>query len=96
MVLDHHVKSMEYLLEESNEEHKTRLGNNLRYFRLEKELRQEDLADLVGYTRQAILSIEKGRMDPSSYMLKRIALKLGVPPSDLLYGNYRPKDFDEE
>ncbi|PIR97689.1 MAG: transcriptional regulator [Candidatus Doudnabacteria bacterium CG10_big_fil_rev_8_21_14_0_10_41_10] len=46
--------------------------NNIRKFRLEKEIRQEDLADAVGVSRQTIVAIEKGNYEPSLLL----ALKL--------------------
>ncbi|RLG19833.1 transcriptional regulator [Candidatus Micrarchaeota archaeon] len=39
--------------------------NNLKKFREKKKLTQEKLADLVGVTRQTIISIESGRYIPS-------------------------------
>ena len=40
---------------------------------------QQELADRVGVTRQTILSIEKGRYNPSVGLAIRIAETLGVP-----------------
>lgn len=40
---------------------------------------QQELADEVGVTRQTILSIEKGRYNPSVGLAIRIAETFGVP-----------------
>ena len=40
---------------------------------------QQELADRVGVTRQTILSIEKGRYNPSVGLAIRIAEAFGVP-----------------
>jgi putative transcriptional regulator len=40
---------------------------------------QQDLADRVGVTRQTIVSIERGRYDPSVGLALRLAQTFGVP-----------------
>ena len=46
--------------------------NNIKKLRLEKNIRQEDLAGAVGVSRQTIVAIEKGNYEPSLLL----ALKL--------------------
>lgn len=41
------------------------INNNLKQYRSEYDLTQEDLAKSVGVTRQTINSIERGRYNPS-------------------------------
>ncbi|MDH3292665.1 MAG: helix-turn-helix transcriptional regulator [Gemmatimonadota bacterium] len=43
------------------------------------DMTQQELADRVGVTRQTILSIEKGRYNPSVGLAIRIAEAFGVP-----------------
>ncbi len=43
------------------------------------DMTQQELADRVGVTRQTILSIEKGRYNPSVGLAIRIAETFGVP-----------------
>jgi putative transcriptional regulator len=43
------------------------------------DMTQQELADRVGVTRQTILSIEKGRYNPSVGLAIRIAEVFGVP-----------------
>ena len=45
-------------------EYKT-IGNNLRGFRLEARLTQEDVARGIGVTRQTVIAMEKGNYVPS-------------------------------
>ena len=44
---------------------KIRIVNKVRLARVEKDLTQEELADLVGVTRQTIGLIEAGRYNPT-------------------------------
>lgn len=47
------------------------------------EMTQQELADQVGVTRQTILSIERGRYDPSIGLALRLAETFGVPVETL-------------
>jgi putative transcriptional regulator len=62
-----------------------RLGNRLRIARAEKNLSQEDLADLAGVTRQTISSIETGQYCPSGLLAFVLARRLGKAVEDLFY-----------
>ena len=63
---------------------KYRLKVNLRKFRLEHgELTQEKLAELVGVTRQTIISIERGRYKPSIELALLIAKIFNSPVEDI-------------
>lgn len=53
--------------------------NRVKDFRTRRGLRQSDLADAVGVTRQTILAIEKGRLNPSILVCLRIADALNQP-----------------
>lgn len=44
---------------------------------------QQELADRVGVTRQTVLSIERGRYNPSVGLALRIAVVFGVPVEEL-------------
>ena len=64
--------------------HKDDMRNNLRRHRLHTDgMTQQDLADLVGVTRQTILSIEKGRYNPSVGLALRLARAFGVSVEEL-------------
>jgi putative transcriptional regulator len=47
------------------------------------DMTQQELADRVGVTRQTILSIERGRYDPSVGLALRLAETFGVPVETL-------------
>lgn len=64
---------------------KTRLGNRLKVARAEKNLSQEELAKLVGVTRQTISSIETGQYCPSALLAFLMARKLEKPVSELFF-----------
>ena len=56
------------------------LKNNIRRLRFERgEMTQQQLADLVGVTRQTIIAIEQGKYAPSLTLAFRIARAFGVP-----------------
>ena len=61
------------------------LGNRLKVARAEKDLSQEELARLVGVTRQTISSIEKGQYCPSTLLAFRLARQLGKSVEALFY-----------
>jgi putative transcriptional regulator len=53
--------------------------------RIEKGLSQQDLADLVGATRQTIGLIEKGKYNPSLNLCIRIAKALNRTLNDIFW-----------
>lgn len=54
--------------------------NNIRSLRFHQgEMTQQDLADLVGVSRQTIVAIEKGNYSPSLELAFRIAQAFSVP-----------------
>lgn len=55
------------------------LCNNVKELRAEKGLSQEKLANMVGVTRQTIVSLEKGNYIPSLLLAMNIADALGRP-----------------
>ncbi len=50
---------------------------------LNGEMTQEDLAQLVGVSRQTIVAIERGRYDPSVSLAIRIARVFAVPVEEV-------------
>lgn len=59
------------------------MKNVIREMRNEKGLRQEDLGDLIGVSRQTINAIEKGKYDPSLNTAFRLAKVMGKRIEDL-------------
>ena len=67
------------------------LRNRLKELRARHDLTQEALAEMVGVSRQSIISIEKGRYSPSVTLALRIARILQVPLEEAFW-----LDDDEE
>jgi putative transcriptional regulator len=62
----------------------TKIINRLKRYRLlQGELTQQDLADRAGVTRQTILSIEKGRYNPTIGLALRLAAIFDLPVEEL-------------
>ena len=55
------------------------LHNNLKETRLEQNLTQEALANVVGVTRQTIIAIEKEKFVPSVKLALQLASALNTP-----------------
>ena len=55
------------------------LINRVKELRTEKEISQERFAEMVGVTRQTIISLEKGNYIPSLLLAMRIAEALKTP-----------------
>jgi len=57
--------------------------NRLRELRETRGLTQEELAKILGVTRQTIIAIEKGKYDPSLRLAFKIARFFGVKIEDI-------------
>ncbi len=65
---------------------KTLVRNNIRKLRFEQdEMTQQQLAELVGVTRQTIVAIEKEKYSPSLEAAFKIALALQKPLDEVFY-----------
>ena len=61
------------------------LINRLKEYRLAKKISQEELARLVGTTRQTIIAIEKGLFNPSAKLALLLCIALDQKFEDLFY-----------
>lgn len=61
------------------------LKNNLKEVRSEKKVSQEELARMVGTTRQTVISIEKNQFNPSAKLALLICLALDKKFEELFY-----------
>lgn len=61
------------------------LLNNLKQARQAKKISQEELAKMVGTTRQTIISIEKNQFNPSAKLALLLCLALDEKFEDLFY-----------
>jgi len=64
---------------------KIKLRNRLKVARAENNLTQEELANLVGVTRQTISSIETGQYCPSALLAFLLADKFEKPVDELFF-----------
>ena len=61
------------------------LNNKLREVRQSKNLSQEELARLIGTTRQTIISIEKKQFNPTTKLAILLSVALDCKVEDLFY-----------
>ena len=55
------------------------MKNKLEALRKEKGVRQEDLAQALGVSRQTVISLEKGKYNPSLSLAFKLARYFGMP-----------------
>ena len=55
------------------------MTNRIEALRRERGIRQEDLAQALGVSRQTIISLEKGKYNPSLALALRLARYLAMP-----------------
>jgi putative transcriptional regulator len=61
------------------------LHNNLKEIRIRKNFTQENLAGVVGVTRQTIIAIEKEKFVPSVKLALELAFALDTPFENLFW-----------
>ncbi len=59
------------------------MENHLEQLRAQKGLTQQELADQAGVSRQTIISLERGRYNPSITLAFRLARLFGVTVEEL-------------
>ena len=59
------------------------MKNRLKVARAEKDLTQEDLAKLIGVSRQTINAVESGRYVPSTVLALKMARVFGKPVEEV-------------
>jgi transcriptional regulator with XRE-family HTH domain len=60
------------------------VGRNVRRFREQKGLTQEQFAHISGFSQQYISSLERGRRNPTIITLYELSVALGVNHIDLV------------
>ena len=68
------------------------LAENVKYYRSQLELTQEELARQAGLNRSYLAGIESGRRNTSARTIEKLARALGVAAADLL----KPLDIFQE
>lgn len=61
------------------------LKNNLKQARIEQKLSQEELAKMVGTTRQTIIAIEKGTFSPTAKLALLVSIALNKKFEELFF-----------
>ncbi len=68
------------------------MKNNIRKLRKDKGMRQEDLAQVLGVTRQTVIAIENNKYNPTLELAMRIARFFETPVEDIFILEYAPRD----
>ena len=63
-----------------------KINETLRQLRLDRGMTQEEVAEQVGLTRQAVSSYESGRTQPGVDILQRLAEIYETDLTDIIYG----------
>lgn len=66
-----------------------KINETLKQLRLDRGMTQEDVAEQVGLTRQAVSGYESGRTQPGLDILERLAQVYEVELTDMIYGRGR-------
>ena len=59
------------------------MKNKLEELRKQRGVRQEDLAQALGVSRQTVISLEKGKYNPSLSLAFRLARYFGMPIEEI-------------
>ena len=73
------------MLKERIVDEKLVLQNNLRSIRIEKNISQQQLADMVGVSRNTISSIETGQFNPTAKLALILCIALDKKFEDIFY-----------
>ena len=60
------------------------MKNRLEELRRQRAIRQEDLAQALGVSRQTVISLEKGKYNPSLALAFKLARYFGLPIEDIV------------
>ena len=61
------------------------MKNNIKELRKNRKLRQEDLAEKLGVTRQTIIAIENNKYDPTLELAMKISEFFGLSVNDIFH-----------
>ena len=63
------------------------MKNNIKELRKSRKLRQEDLAEKLGVTRQTVIAIENDKYDPTLELAMKISVFFGLTVNDIFHLN---------
>ncbi len=61
------------------------MKNNIKELRKGRKMRQEDLAEKLGVTRQTVIAIENDKYDPTLELAMKISAFFGVSVNDIFH-----------
>ena len=61
------------------------MKNNIKELRKGRKMRQEDLAEKLGVTRQTVIAIENDKYDPTLELAMKISTFFGVSVNDIFH-----------
>ena len=61
------------------------MKNNIKELRKGRKLRQEDLAEILGVTRQTVIAIENNKYDPTLELAMKISEFFGLSVNDIFH-----------
>ncbi len=64
-----------------------KMKNNIKELRRGRKLRQEDLAEKLGVTRQTVIAIENDKYDPTLELAMKISAFFGASVNDIFHLN---------
>ena len=64
-----------------------KMKNNIKELRKSRKLRQEDLAEKLGVTRQTVIAIENDKYDPTLELAMKISVFFGLTVNDIFHLN---------
>jgi putative transcriptional regulator len=70
------------------------MKNNIKELRKSRKLRQEDLAEILGVTRQTIIAIENNKYDPTLELAMKISEFFGASVNEIF--QLRGRQQEEE
>ncbi len=70
-------------MDDKYQEALTKIGLNILYYRKKRGYTQQQLADMISYSKNHIQQIETAKATPSVIVLLDIARALEIPPSKL-------------
>ncbi|MBR3150727.1 MAG: helix-turn-helix transcriptional regulator [Erysipelotrichaceae bacterium] len=59
------------------------MKNNIKELRKHRSLRQEDLAEILGVTRQTVIAIENNKYDPTLELAMKISEYFGMSVNEI-------------
>lgn len=66
------------------------MRNNIKELRKGSNLRQEDLAEILGVTRQTIIAIENNKYDPTLELAMKISVYFGKNVNEIFQLDHEP------